>query len=386
VLGAFLDNLTRNVRFAKRRDPRLLTARQFDREVTRERIRSTRRSIPFCLVTIDVVGKLDRSGSRAMVRVLHRHLRMTDQKSQLSPTRFAVLLVDTSELGGRSVLDRLRELMIRNRLAVSMNLRVHDPDGFGSEEDDEGVGGRRSSDVNPRRFDNAGHEEAQPLGAWSKLSESNVEVTNEDPMVNMPAATLALKRATDIVGACVGLTFGGPLILASMLAIKLNSPGPAIFKQTREGRRGRPFTIYKLRTMVVDAESSQAELKTKSHRDGPAFKIKSDPRVTTVGRVLRATCIDELPQLWNVLRGDMSLVGPRPLPWHESRACDRWHRRRLDLRPGMTCYWQVDKAKATTFDEWMRMDLRYIDQFGLFEDIGLLAQTIVVPMTGRGSD
>ncbi len=386
MLGAFFSNLTRNVRFANKRDPRLLTARQFDREVTRERIRSTRRSIPFCLVTIDLIGKHDRSSSRAMVRVLHRHLRMTDQKGQLASTRYAVLLVDTGEMGGRSVLDRLRQLMIRNGLAVSMNLRVHDPEGFGSGDDDQHNGGRRSSDYAPQSINNDIREEAEILNAWPQASHSAVEVTTEDPMISTPWVTMALKRATDIVGACVGLTLGGPLILGSMVAIKLNSSGPAIFKQTREGLRGKPFTIYKLRTMVVDAEKSQADLRAKSHRDGPAFKIKSDPRVTSVGRILRATCIDELPQLWNVLRGDMSLVGPRPLPWHESRACNRWHRRRLDLRPGMTCYWQVNKTQATSFDEWMRMDLRYVDQFGLFEDFGLIAQTITVPMTGRGSD
>ncbi len=374
------------MRWVNRRDPRLLTARQFGREVTRERIRSTRRSIPFCLVTIDVLGRQDRTGARAMVRVLHRHLRTTDQKGQLSATRYAVLLVDTGEMGGRSVLDRLGQLMSRNGLAVAMNLRVHDPEGFGSADDDRDNNGRRSEDFVPQGVNDNNREETQPLAAWSQVRDSEVEVTTEDPMVSLSVGTMAIKRATDIVGACAGLAITSPLLLASIVAIKLNSRGPAIFKQTREGLRGKPFTIYKLRTMVVDAEKSQAELRAKSHRDGPAFKIKNDPRVTYVGHVLRAFCIDELPQLWNVLRGDMSLVGPRPLPWHESRACDRWHRRRLDLRPGLTCYWQVNKHQATSFDEWMRMDLRYVDQFGLFEDLGLIAQTIMVPMTGRGSD
>lgn len=386
MLGAFFSRLTRDLRFGNRRDPRLLTARQFSREVTRERIRSTRRSIPFCLLTIDALGRHNRAGVRAMVRVLHRNLRTTDQKGRLRDTRYAILLVDTGEMGGRSALDRLGQLMSRNGLAVAMHLRVHDPEGFGNSDYDPDNNGRRSGDFVPQRIDDINQEEAQPAVSWSLANDSGVEVTTEDPMVNLPVGTMAIKRATDIVGACVGLTMAGPLIVASMVMIKLNSPGPAIFKQTREGLRGKPFTIYKLRTMVADAEKSQAELRAKSHRDGPAFKIKDDPRVTYVGRILRATCIDELPQLWNVLRGDMSLVGPRPLPWHESRACDRWHRRRLDIRPGLTCYWQVNKTQATSFDEWMRMDLRYVDQLGLLEDFGLIAQTITVPMTGRGSD
>jgi len=196
---------------------------------------------------------------------------------------------------------------------------------------------------------------------------------------------LSLKRAVDILGASTGLIFGGPIILGAMAAIRITSAGPAMFRQTREGYLGRPFTIYKLRTMVVDAELQQAQLQDKSHRDGPAFKMEHDPRVTRVGHWLRKTCIDELPQLWNVLKGDMSLVGPRPLPWHESRACTRWHRRRLDVRPGMTCYWQVDKSAAETFDDWMRMDLRYIDDSDLLGDLRLIAKTIAVPVFGRGS-
>jgi lipopolysaccharide/colanic/teichoic acid biosynthesis glycosyltransferase len=136
----------------------------------------------------------------------------------------------------------------------------------------------------------------------------------------------------------------------------------------------------------VDAEDSQSELQAQSYRDGPAFKVADDPRVTPVGRPLRKYCIDELPQLWNVLKGEMSLVGPRPLPWHESRACQGWQRRRLEVRPGLTCDWQVDKAKVETFDDWMRLDLRYIDEIGLIRDLRLIARTVAVPIHGRGSE
>lgn len=196
----------------------------------------------------------------------------------------------------------------------------------------------------------------------------------------------AIKRSMDIVGSTFGLIAFSPVILAAMAAVRLSDGKPALFKQTREGLGGRPFTIYKLRTMTVDAESQQSELRALSHRDGPAFKIDHDPRVTKVGKFLRDTCIDELPQLFNVLRGEMSLVGPRPLPWHESRACSRWQRRRLEIRPGMTCYWQINKASVTSFDEWMRLDLLYLEQHGFREDIKLIVQTVAVPMLGRGGE
>jgi lipopolysaccharide/colanic/teichoic acid biosynthesis glycosyltransferase len=194
------------------------------------------------------------------------------------------------------------------------------------------------------------------------------------------------KRGIDILGAGLGLLVTSPVILLSMIAIRRYDSGPALYRQTREGIHGKPFTIYKLRTMVTNAENLQAGLRELSHRDGPAFKIAHDPRVTPIGRLLRKTCIDELPQLLNVLRGEMSLVGPRPLPWHESRACQHWQRRRLDVRPGLTCDWQINKARIDTFDEWMRLDLRYIDEMGLFRDLRLIAQTLTVPLSGRGSD
>ncbi len=146
-------------------------------------------------------------------------------------------------------------------------------------------------------------------------------VSSEDPLIEVQTFSGVFKRGLDIAISSIALLAISPILGAAILAVRWTSPGPAIFKQTREGYRGRPFTIYKLRTMVQNAEASQDQLRKLSHRDGPAFKIANDPRVTPVGRFLRASCIDELPQLVNVLKGDMSIVGPRPLPWHESRSC-----------------------------------------------------------------
>jgi lipopolysaccharide/colanic/teichoic acid biosynthesis glycosyltransferase len=155
------------------------------------------------------------------------------------------------------------------------------------------------------------------------------------------------------------------------------------FKQWRSGRGGRPFLCYKFRTMVVDAESRKKQLLARNEQDGPAFKIQDDPRVTPLGRFLRKTSIDELPQFWNVLRGEMSLVGPRPLPCHEAEACRGWLRRRLDATPGLTCIWQVYGRSRVSFAEWVRMDLRYIRSCTLWHDVKLILQTVPAVLLKR---
>jgi lipopolysaccharide/colanic/teichoic acid biosynthesis glycosyltransferase len=185
----------------------------------------------------------------------------------------------------------------------------------------------------------------------------------------------AWKRAIDVAGASVGLMLAGPVILAAAAAIRVTSPGGAFFTQEREGLAGKRFRIFKLRTMRPDAESLKADLRSRSEQDGPAFKMRNDPRITPIGRLLRKTSIDELPQLLNVLRGEMSLVGPRPLPVDESRACEAWHRRRLHVTPGITCIWQIEGRNVVAFDEWVRMDLRYARKRSPWLDLKLVLKT-----------
>jgi lipopolysaccharide/colanic/teichoic acid biosynthesis glycosyltransferase len=193
------------------------------------------------------------------------------------------------------------------------------------------------------------------------------------------------KRTLDLFGAVTGLVVLAPLLAVIAAAIKLTSPGPVLFRQRRGGRAGEPFTILKFRTMTVDAEQRKAHLRGQNEQDGPAFKIKQDPRVTSLGRILRCTSLDELPQLWNVLRGDMSLVGPRPLPCDESAACSRWQRQRLDVTPGLTCIWQVRGRGRVSFAEWVRMDLRYIRSHSLVLDLLLLVLTVPAVLLRRGA-
>jgi lipopolysaccharide/colanic/teichoic acid biosynthesis glycosyltransferase len=195
----------------------------------------------------------------------------------------------------------------------------------------------------------------------------------------------AWKRALDVMGASCALVVFSPVMALAAMAVKASSEGPVIFRQRRAGLGGRPFTIYKFRTMCIDAEEQKPSLRPVSEQDGPAFKLMDDPRVTRIGRVLRATSIDELPQLWNVIRGDMSLVGPRPLPVDESNACDPWHRQRLEVTPGLTCIWQVEGRSRVTFDEWMRMDARYIRRRKFWHDFWLLLKTIPAVIFSRGA-
>lgn len=188
--------------------------------------------------------------------------------------------------------------------------------------------------------------------------------------------TPAWKRALDVAGASLGLIVFSPLLLLAAVGIRLSSKGPVLFTQQRAGLGGRPFTIYKFRTMMADAERQQQQLRALNEQDGPAFKIRKDPRVTWLGRYLRKTCIDELPQLWNVLRGEMSLVGPRPLPLGESAQVARWQRQRLLITPGLTCIWQIAGGrKSVAFPDWMRMDIRYLRQRSLRHDLRLILQT-----------
>jgi lipopolysaccharide/colanic/teichoic acid biosynthesis glycosyltransferase len=202
---------------------------------------------------------------------------------------------------------------------------------------------------------------------------SPLNVSSLQPLFALP--TPWGKRAIDITLALVGLLVLLPFLLLVAALIRCSSAGPIFFKQRRSGLGGKQFNIYKFRTMVVNAEQHQNALIHLNEQDGPAFKMRCDPRVTRLGRLLRFTCIDELPQLWNVLWGEMSLVGPRPLPCAESDACRWWQRRRLDVLPGVTCTWQARGRSMVSFDEWMRMDLDYVRRRSLALDFQIVLGT-----------
>jgi exopolysaccharide biosynthesis polyprenyl glycosylphosphotransferase len=198
---------------------------------------------------------------------------------------------------------------------------------------------------------------------------------------------LVAKRLLDMAGSAVLLLLTAPIMLLVALAIRFDSKGPVLFSQNRSGLRGRSFRMYKFRTMITNAEQGRAELEDRNEMSGPVFKVRNDPRVTRVGHFLRKSSLDELPQLWNVLRGEMSLVGPRPLPLYETANFgDVTQRRRMSVRPGLTCLWQVrGRNKITDFKDWVILDLEYIDKWSLWLDFQILLRTVPVVLFGWGA-
>ena len=220
--------------------------------------------------------------------------------------------------------------------------------------------------------------------SFSSLGSRSMLVFRSTPEISW---ALFLKNLTDRMGAAIGLVILSPIFLVVAAAVRLTSPGPVIFRQQRAGLHGRPFTMLKFRTMSNDAEQRKADLMELNEMKGPVFKIENDPRVTPLGRFLRRTSIDEFPQLWNVMRGEMSLVGPRPLPVGEVAMFESTvHRRRLSMKPGLTCLWQIrGRSSVTNFNDWVRMDLEYIDNWSLFLDLFIVLRTIPGVLFGIGA-
>lgn len=241
--------------------------------------------------------------------------------------------------------------------------------------------------------------ELEGVEAWllADFFKTQISRTSLDDFANRPMLVFRstpeeswealAKHVTDFIGAFCLLIATSPLFLFAAAAIKLTSPGPIFFKQQRSGLNGKPFLMFKFRSMSTDADQRKHELAAMNEMSGPVFKITNDPRITSIGRILRRFSIDELPQLINVLRGEMSLVGPRPLPVDETRRFDDIaHRRRLSVKPGLTCLWQVSgRNEVTDFKEWVRLDLEYIDNWSIWLDYKILLRTIPAVVWGSGA-
>ena len=193
------------------------------------------------------------------------------------------------------------------------------------------------------------------------------------------------KRLLDVMGSLVALVLTAPVLAFLALLIKLESPGPVLYRSTRIGRNGRPFTFFKLRSMVNGADRHRHHLTHLNEADGPVFKISNDPRVTRIGRLLRTTSLDEIPQFLNVLNGEMSLVGPRPPIPEEVAQYEPWQMRRLGVRPGITCLWQISGRSRIGFQEWMRLDLEYIKHQSLALDLKILLRTVPAVLSREGA-
>jgi exopolysaccharide biosynthesis polyprenyl glycosylphosphotransferase len=272
---------------------------------------------------------------------------------------------EISELLERHVLDLVVFAVPRERLG--------DVEGAMAACEEQGVAVKIGLDLFPARSGRLSVEELEGLPVLSYAS------APQEPFA------LIGKRLFDVVVSVLGLVLLSPVVAVAALAVRLESRGPILFRQRRVGLHGREFTLYKFRSMRVGAEAEKPRLALLNEMDGPVFKIRDDPRVTRVGRLLRRTSLDELPQLWNVLRGEMSLVGPRPPLPEEVRRYERWQRRRLSVKPGVTCTWQVSGRSDVGFHRWMELDLAYIDGWSLWEDVRIVLRTIPAVIRGRGA-
>lgn len=350
--------------------PLLQSQREFQRTLSKERSRADREDGLFGFIILrllDLHGA--KSQTKQLARLLHRRLRQTDEKGHLGPGRIGILLPSTPNKATQAVLDDILQLARLHRLCIEGEAFVYpDRNPTGGRPTDSSIAeqvGITDSDV----ADSGEREE--------------VEIFNPSVMAVMLPEYPRWKRAIDVAVASIGIILALPLLVMCALLVKLSGPGQVIFSQRRTGYLGVPFTMYKFRSMVSDAEELKASLLQLNERDGPAFKMSDDPRTTMIGRFMRAIGLDELPQLFNVLRGDMALVGPRPLPVHEANQCLPWQKRRIEAKPGLTCFWQVDKSRDVAFEDWMRMDLKYARNTSPFLDLQLLVRTVSAVFLGR---
>jgi len=354
VLNAWLRKAKVRVLNRPIEDGFLRSVSEFRTEVTRERIRADRNHTRFAILAIELPVEFStRRDYRFLSKALQRRLRVTDTAGFLADDRVAVLLPETSQAGAWKVASDICDSYRVGKERPSCEVYVYPDD----------------SETNLESWE----------GQRPRVAAGSVDL---DSLFALP--TPIVKRATDVVGASVGLILASPMMFVFGVLIRATSPGPVFYSQLREGRGGKRFRMYKLRSMCVDADQLQSSLRSQSEQDGPAFKMTNDPRTTWIGKLLRKTSLDELPQLWNVLVGDMSLVGPRPLPVAESLQCTGWQRRRLSVLPGLTCVWQVRGRSTVSFEEWMRMDLEYLRYRSFVYDVGLMLRTIPSLLLPRG--
>ena len=393
--------------------PLLLTSKAMELVLAKERMRCDRYGHFFSLIVIQLnhgKGKHSANQLRLLGEILHKRLRLTDEKGLLLKGGVGVLLPMTELQGARVAISSIMHAATRHGLSFDAEVFAYS----GAETRSNSSGNKNVSldSDSEISFDMESNEEDTVIESTSSSIQNTVStvalplalnrIVRADDMSQARTGTSrqllsisavhtkhicmrypAWKRCMDFCCSLIGLAFAIPVIVLAAIAIKLTSKGPIFFRQMRTGQFGIAFPIYKLRTMVVDAEELKEKLLQLNERDGPAFKIKNDPRVTKLGKLLRKTGIDELPQLWNVLVGHMAIVGPRPLPCNEDAKCKVWHRRRLDTKPGLTCIWQISKSRKISFSDWMRMDLSYADKRTAVGDIRLMFNTVIAVFLGR---
>lgn len=376
---------------------RMYSVAQMRTALERERARADRAGRTFCVLAFQWDSPTGTEAAQSvLVDLLCRRLRLADEFGWLGNAQIGVLLPDTNPRAARAVAEALLQTYPPALPHVGYRLYAY----TSSSSRNDGLPGSRQGGGSSRepardrfphpslpRVPSSAHTQRLQSTRSRSLAASRPGESSSPRSMSalFVRPTPRLKRVVDVMGAIGGLVVCAPIMLGAIALIKIMSPGPVIFRQRRAGLGGVPFTIYKLRTMAIDADARKAALAAANELDGPVFKMARDPRVVPGGRMLRQLSIDEMPQFWNVLRGEMSLVGPRPLALEEANRCEAWQRERLDVMPGLTCTWQVSGRSAIPFADWVRMDIRYARGRSLMEDLRLILQTIPVVLARQGA-
>jgi lipopolysaccharide/colanic/teichoic acid biosynthesis glycosyltransferase len=367
----------------------VLAQEPFLKLLRKERVRADRTGDELTLAAIRLSSADPGSdpGVRHAVGSILGRVRCLDEVGGLRRGTLGILLPATSVSGAKRLIDDLRRNDTTGNLRHGRWTIYAYPEDWVAEDDQGGDNGnglpRRQTDSGTTVFPRNGRHREQDTGSGLYSVKAGAELRSLVDLLQVPIPRW--KRALDILGAALGLLLVSPLMLICAIGVKLSSPGPIFYTSVRSGLRGRPFRFYKFRTMYADAESRKHELLEQNEASGPVFKMNDDPRITPFGRLLRRTSIDEFPQFWNVLKGDMSLVGPRPPIPEETRFYTPWQRRRLEGLGGLTCIWQVSGRSNVHFEDWVRMDIQYLEGTSLWRDLLILLQTFPAVFSCRGA-
>jgi len=356
---------------------------QFLACVRKERQRSDRSHAMLALVGIRLKKQGDSydPGLDFAFESILRRVRSLDEVGWLEPGVVGLLLPETTKEGAWSLAKDLQRNDTTGYFRTAEISVYSYPD-----QPDSGPGGNGRGRREPSEHD-GNPERRQPRVAREPVTTRvSAESHPTKPLVELLLDKEPWwKRPIDVAGSAFGLLLLSPVMIGAALAVKLSSPGPVFYSSWRVTKGGRKFRFHKFRTMGVDAEKKKQELLGQNEASGPVFKMERDPRITPIGRLLRKSSVDELPQLWNVFVGDMSLVGPRPPIPEETLWYEPWQRRRLELKGGLTCLWQVSGRSNVSFEEWCRLDVKYHENRSFLGDLGILFRTLPAVFTARGA-
>lgn len=379
------------------RPPFIRGCEEFHFLLLREKVRADRCQRPMSLVLLEIAPeRWDTVSPTAVCRRLLDRVRVTDEVGWFDGKTIGIILPDTPAEGAESLAENLASTLGESTRGLRWRIHSYPDDWYDSDDTTPPQSGSRIGQRSnpPATREGASNSNSErPRRAMSVVSDPAPN-SNGAPTVQRAPVPLdspffrtvsPFRRSIDIVVASLALAAVSPVMASAAIAVRCSSPGPILFRQQRAGLGGRTFEFFKFRTMRDGSDREKEQLLEFNEQSGPVFKMTNDPRITSVGRILRRTSIDELPQLWNVLRGDMTLIGPRPPIPAEVADYERWQRGRLDVPAGLTCLWQVSGRSDIQFDDWVRMDIRYGRKPSVWTDLRILLKTFPAVLSCRGA-